>query len=444
MSKSEGYLRMIEILILTTLKLLPYQDRAVRSLARFTWNCWARQTGKSFTFGLRRLRAAIRRRRTQVILSAGQRQSREVMLKVRQHCRALRIHCDISETSFYGDKGIRQLEITLPNGVRIIGLPANPLTARGYTGDIFLDEFAMHRDDEGIWSALFPALMRGNGELDVASTPRGRRNTFYKLQSSEPFTCETLTLEEAVANGLDIDMAATRAGIGDELAWRQEYCCEFADEATAFLTLELIDRCCDDTLSTSVNWPAIERQRAEIYVGIDLARKHDFTVIWVWERVGTDLLTRGVAHFQNATFEEQEDFIARLLSCRTILRCAVDASGIGMQFAERLMNRFGADRVEAVQFSSALKTRLAGRLRVAAERGQLRIPRDDDIVRDWHSIERIISSGSHVRFDADRSARGHADRFWAAALGVHAAGEPAEPLDYVTTGALRFASSGAP
>ena len=35
--------------------LLPYQARTLDSPARFTWNCWARQTGKSFTFSMRRL-----------------------------------------------------------------------------------------------------------------------------------------------------------------------------------------------------------------------------------------------------------------------------------------------------------------------------------------------------------------------------------------------------
>jgi hypothetical protein len=50
--------------------LLPYQRDAVFCGARFTWNCWARQTGKSFTFTLRRLVRALTRHRTQIILSA--------------------------------------------------------------------------------------------------------------------------------------------------------------------------------------------------------------------------------------------------------------------------------------------------------------------------------------------------------------------------------------
>ena len=56
-----------------------YQRDVVRSEARFTWNCWARQTGKSFALSLRRIVRGLARRRNQIILSAGARQSRELM-----------------------------------------------------------------------------------------------------------------------------------------------------------------------------------------------------------------------------------------------------------------------------------------------------------------------------------------------------------------------------
>jgi len=119
--------------------LLAYQADVVTSPARFTWSCWARQTGKSFTFSLRRLLRGLARRRDQIILSAGERQSREVMEKARMHCVALKIwHRWNGRGTFRGTR-LRQLEIRLPGGVRIIGLPANPLTARGfYWGDVLL------------------------------------------------------------------------------------------------------------------------------------------------------------------------------------------------------------------------------------------------------------------------------------------------------------------
>jgi phage FluMu gp28-like protein len=423
--------------------LLPYQQAVVYQTARFTWSCWARQTGKSFTFGLRRLLRGLRRHRNQIILSAGERQSREVMEKVRMHCRSLRIWHELRGLRFYRDASIRQLEMRLPGGVRIIALPANPQTARGYTGDVFLDEFAMHREDDAIWAALFPALLRGKGELDVASTPRGLKNTFHRLRENDRFVHSTVPLAQAAAEGLEVDLPAMRAGIGDELAWRQEFCCEFADEATSFMTYELIRGCQDPRLETAVDWASLSRRGAEVYAGVDVGRVRDVTAIWLWERQGDEFVTRGLVTMENAPFGEQEAEIGRLLSERGLRRCCVDATGLGLQLAERLAERFGEHRVERVAFTTAIKSELAGTVRVLAERGKLKIPADERIANDWHSISRMVTSGGQVRFEADRLSGGHADRFWAAALGIHASEEQGGGIGLVSSGALTFARRGA-
>ncbi|MCP4251045.1 MAG: hypothetical protein GY778_28745, partial [bacterium] len=109
--------------------LLPYQREDVESEARFRWCCWSRQTGKSFTKSLRRVLRGLKRRRMQVLLSAGERQSAELMQKVRQHCQTLAIANEFVGNSFFSGTSFRQLEIRLPNGVRTVGLSANPQTA---------------------------------------------------------------------------------------------------------------------------------------------------------------------------------------------------------------------------------------------------------------------------------------------------------------------------
>lgn len=465
-------------------ELLSYQRAAVESEARFTWHCWARQTGKSFTLSLRRVLRGLARRRNQIILSAGARQSREVMEKVRMHCSALKVWCEVHGDGYWRGSSVRRLEARLPGGVRIIALPANPMTARGFTGDVLLDEFAMHADDEAIWSALFPTLLRGAGELDVASTPRGRKNVFHRLRNNDSFERRTVTLADAVGAGLDVDMAAMRAAIDDEIAWRQEFCCEFVDEATAFITHDLIRSCQDVRLETAVDWSRLEARHAEIYVGVDVGRFRDVTVVWLWERVrgagpksrkvetsksrnietsrsrnvemsksqnvvssmarrsavaDVDFVTRGVVVLRAAPFAEQEDVIASVLSHRAVRRCCIDATGLGLQLAERLTQWFGNHRVEGVTFTAALKSELAGSLRVTAERGQLRIPADDAIANDWHALSRIVTPAGNVRYDADRSSGGHADRFWAAALGLHAAeGAMHGEAGLLTSGPMRF------
>ena len=227
--------------------LLPYQRQDVESDDRFRWCCWARQTGKSFTKSLRRLLRGLQRGRMQVLLSAGERQSAELMQKVRQHCQALAVGHEFLGDRFFKGTSFRQLEVARPNGVRIVGLPANPQTARGFTGDVLLDEFAMHASDRDIWAAMFPTILRGGGGhkshwwVDVASTPKGRKNVFFQLQSNERFSRSTVTLPLAIEQGLTVDLEDVRRSMGDEELFRQEFLPGASSWTTAAL-IRLSDR----------------------------------------------------------------------------------------------------------------------------------------------------------------------------------------------------------
>jgi len=113
-----------------------------------------------------------------------------------------------------------------------------------------------------------------------------------------------------------------------------------------------------------------------------------------------------------------------------------------MQLSEMAVEEFGEHRAEAVTFTRAVKEALAGRLRILVEEGSIRIPADESIRRDFHSIRRGVTDTGHVRLDASRSAGGHGDRFWAAALAVQAAGRPAGKAEFVGAGPLRFSRQG--
>jgi phage FluMu gp28-like protein len=421
--------------------LLPYQQADVESNARFRWSCWSRQSGKSFTKSLRRLLRGLKRGRNQIFLSASERQSRELMHKTRQHCQALEIAARECKSTLLKGTRYRQLEIELPGGVRIIGLPANAETVRGFTGDVFLDEFAMHADDRAIWAAVFPTLLRGDGELDVASTPKGKKNVFYDLSLNEKFEQTTVSLPTAIDQGLNISADDIRESMGDDELYRQEFLCEFLDEATAFLTYDQIARCQDPTLDKEVDAQSLE-DCGRLYVGVDIGRKRDLTVIWILERQGQSLVTRAVYERRNLAFRKQYDLLKRVLSLSNVHGCAIDAGGLGMQLAESAVEDFGPHRVEAVTFTNALKTEMASRLRIAVEETTIRIPVDEAIRNDWHSLERSITTTGHIRFEATRTVTGHADRFWSAALALRAAGKsdaeqnclPVKPLAFATQG----------
>ena len=52
-----------------------------------------------------------------------------------------------------------------------------------------------------------------DGELDVASTPRGIKNVFARLRENDRFTHSTVTLPDAVRQGLNVNIEEIRRGI---------------------------------------------------------------------------------------------------------------------------------------------------------------------------------------------------------------------------------------
>ena len=109
-----------------------------------------------------------------VILSRGERQAKEAVNEgVKLHLEAIGVFAEYKEVPF--DPTINALEVILPNGSKITAIPANPDTARGFSANVFLDEFAFHKDSREIWKALFPVISAG-WKLRVVSSTNGRGN----------------------------------------------------------------------------------------------------------------------------------------------------------------------------------------------------------------------------------------------------------------------------
>jgi len=415
-----------------------YQRRLVEDPARFTWSNFSRQSGKSFAATLRRILRGMARQRNQILLSAGAQPSRELMLKVKQHIEVMQIAASAvmeGEDDIFEGVRYKQLEIAIPGlgpgggPLRIIGLPANPRTARGYTGDLLLDEFAMHQHDADIWAAAFPTVTREGGELDVCSTPMGRQNMFYRLKQNDLFHHTTVTIHDAVADGCPLNVDELRRGITDEEKWRQEYLCEFVDEATAFLTHEQICECEKGDLTRELDLDELRELKGDAVVGIDIGRKHDLTVIWAFAVREHVMESLGMLELAKMPFREQFDWASNVICQRCVRRCAVDASGLGMQLAEELVTRFGDHTVEACTLSGPFKEQIASRMRNRFIDRLIHIPVDERIRNDLHSVRKTVTAAGNVRLDAPREEGSHADRFWAAALACHAAAEEGGPIE---------------
>jgi phage FluMu gp28-like protein len=212
--------------------------------------------------------------------------------------------------------------------------------------------------------------------------------------------------------------------------------CQPADDDVAFLEYDLIASCEYDQLA---DWQTIER--GELYAGIDIGRKRDLTVMWIFERLGDVLYTRAVIVLQNMPKPDQEailwPWIAR---CR---RTCIDATGLGIGWTDDAQRRFGEHRVEGITFTPKVKEALAYPVRGKMQDRTLRIPYDPATRADLRSVTKQTTAAGNIRFTAERTPDGHADRFWALALGVHAAASPSAPIEFQSTGTRAAISAAA-
>lgn len=416
--------------------LLPYQQQWVNDSSPVKIWLASRQIGKSFTIAMEAIAEALKTKCNNMILSSSDRQSKEVMQKVYSHLRYLKIK---SDDVVKAERETKE-EVQLPNGSRIISLPANADTCRGFSGNVFLDEFAFHKDSREIWKAMYPTASRGY-KIRVSSTPNGKSNMFYELWQHSNAAKHMTSIHDAAREGLKVDIDELRKNMTDPDAWAQEFECQFIDEATAYITYEMITACEDEgaeiETTTPFNSPFVkgEAKQGDFYLGVDIGRKRDLTVMWLWEKVGDVFWTRLVKRLHKATFRLQQEVLSLYLPFAR--RCCIDATGLGMQLAEEAQERFGTYKVEAVTFTNKVKEDLAVTFRRKFEDRQLRIPIDREIREDIHSVKKFTTSAGNIRFDAERTEAGHADHFWAGALGIHAGSASAGIIEFETTGTRR-------
>jgi len=169
---------------------------------------------------------------------------------------------------------------------------------------------------------------------------------------------------EASAEEISSFLTDCRDIAGDEETYQQEYMCVAIDEATAWLTWEMI---------VSAEHP--DAGKPELYAGgpcssaTNIGRRRDLSVIWVLEKVGDVLWTREVVTMKGRSFAEQDAEMERIFATYQVRRLCKDQTGMGEKPVEDDKRRYGESRVEGLLFTGPVKQEPRGR-RKAAVRGQ--------------------------------------------------------------------------
>jgi hypothetical protein len=217
----------------------PWQASVLRSRANMLLNC-CRQSGKSTTTSVKALHVALHEPQSLILLlSPGERQSKELFTKCVNAYRRLGRPVS-AETE-------NKLELELANGSRIVALPGNEATVRSFSGVrlLIVDEAARVQDP--LYFAVRPMLAVSQGQLLALSTPFGRSGWWAEAWHSG-------------ANWVRIEVPATqcpritpgflaeeRAALGDY--WHeQEYLCQFKEDVASVFSREEIRNAFNDSI----------------------------------------------------------------------------------------------------------------------------------------------------------------------------------------------------
>jgi len=149
----------------------PWQEALLRDESKRILIAAARQSGKSSMCAAIGLHKVLYKENALVIVvSRSMRQSGELTTKIKQYYHQLGEPVPATAE--------RQLSLSLENGSRVVTLPGDEATIRGFSGPdlILIDEAARVPDD--VYAAVSPMLAVSGGRLIALSTPNGPNNRF--------------------------------------------------------------------------------------------------------------------------------------------------------------------------------------------------------------------------------------------------------------------------
>jgi len=141
-----------------------------------------------------------------------------------------------------------KLSLTLMNGSRIVSLPGDHSTIRGYSQPalILADEGA--QIDDELFTAIQPMMITSSGALIVMSTPFGQRGFFHKewVDGGSDWKRIMVTATDCPRISPE-ELEKQRRSLGD-MFYRQEYFCEFVSETNSVFGYDLIQAAFSDDI----------------------------------------------------------------------------------------------------------------------------------------------------------------------------------------------------
>lgn len=351
---------------------------------------------------------------------------------------------DADEEILEGDgEKVQAFRLRFASGFKIVALPSVPRALRGKQGLVIIDEAAFHKELAEVLKAAVALLMWG-GQVVVVSTHDGVANPFNLLLDDiragrRKGETKTITFDDALADGLYERVRLSAEVKGRTIASKADWIADIRDTygADAEEELDCVPKAGSGSWLDPVKLATCEHGDAGkpelyagglVYLGRDIARRRDLSVIHAYELVGDVLWLRDRWVEKGATFRAQDDAFDAIWKSRRVASAWIDQTGMGEKVVEDLQLKYGSTRIHGELLTGPSRLDLATALRDRVEDCTIRIPPLPALRTDLRAIKKEGSRSGAIRLVDDGDV--HADEFWAAALACRAADTPYQPYAY--------------
>ncbi|MES2596056.1 MAG: hypothetical protein V4662_12005 [Verrucomicrobiota bacterium] len=425
---------------------LPYQEDWISDEARRKIAEKSRRVGLTWAEEWRRVERISSQgaRYDAYITSKDEGLAKQFIRECKQHSQVFRVAELEADEEVFGKGKDKSTAYTLEaaTGRRIYSLSSNPDQQAGRAGDRTADEYALHKEQLELFKIMKPGIMWG-GQMSIFSTHRSVGSYFNQLinevkEKGNPkkFTLHTIDIERAVREGLwikirsqlpeddeqkhftdDEFLQSCRDEMPDEASFLQEFMCIPEDDSASFITWQMLIPCASKAIM-GIDWRTLP---GPFYLGYDVARKKDLSIITIYHMIGGHLIQCAEINLSKQTFTAQQKMLHSILDDSRVKKACIDATGIGAMIAEQAHDRYKA-KVQEVTFNMGVKHELAWPLRRRFEDKTITIYDDMKLHADLRSVKTETTPSGNIIFTAEAGASdGHADRFWSHALAVMAA-----------------------
>jgi len=321
------------------------------------------------------------------------------------------------------------LKVTLVNGsiIQLIGADTFDKSGVGTNpiGVVF-SEYSITRAD--IWSFIRPILLVNKGWAIFNGTPRGQNHAFelYEMAKNNPewFT-EVLTVDDTgVLTPEDIEKER-QEGMPEDMI-QQEYYCKFIANATSFFK-NINDVC--------ITQPVEPNPIRFYYMGVDLAKYQDFTVISIIDAHSHEQVF--MERFNHMDWNIQKSKIEAIYHRFNRPKGFIDATGVGDPIVEDLNHR--GIMLEPFKFTEQSRMDLLNNLSIKLDQRKVALL-DDEILKKELSYFQYELVGTKLKVKAPSHL--HDDAVMASALSVWEL--PSQPMrvnrqtmNYQTSGSIQ-------